>query len=85
MRYSALFSAALPVAIFAAVLVIVLHGEVWDWDDIRNLFVVEILTLMLVHFVLANSNPALQRERRIAALLRYYGAQDVADEEALLE
>jgi len=74
---------ALPAAIFAAILVVVFHGKVWDFDDIRNLFVIEGLTLIALHFALSKTYAVLAREGRIAALLTYFGARDLPEEEPL--
>lgn len=76
---------AIPAALLAAILVIVFHGEVWDFDDIRNLFGVELGLLLLIRFVLSKAFAVLEREDRVVALLRYYGARNLSimDEEAL--
>jgi hypothetical protein len=68
---------AVPAAILAAVLVIVLHGEVWDLQDAANLFGVEAIVLLLLHFVLTKIFVVLAYEDNVQTLLRYYGATDV--------
>lgn len=74
---------AIPAAIFAAILVVVFHGEAWNFDEIRNLFVIEGLTLIALHFALSKIYAVLAREGRIAALLTYFGARDLPEEEPL--
>lgn len=76
---------AIPAAVIAGVLVIVFHGEVWDFDDIRNLFGVEGAVLFGFYFLLAKIFPVLGREDRVQTLLRYYGAQDVPHEEEAMQ
>lgn len=75
---------AAPAAIVAAMTVILLHGNVWDLDDVRNLFLVEFLALGIVAFALTRLCPVLADESRVQTILRYYGAQDVpAEHEAM--
>lgn len=65
---------AIPAAIVAAIAVIVLHGQAWGFDDLQHLFSVEAAVLLLLFWIVAKLFPALDREDRISALLRYYGA-----------
>jgi hypothetical protein len=74
---------AIPALICAAALAIAMHGLQWDWEDIRFFLLMEALALAAIWFVLSKLNPVLHRESRIAALLRYYGARDVPQEESI--
>lgn len=77
-RYS-----AIPAAIVAALLIIVFHGESWGADDIRNLFGAELAALLSLNFLLEKLYPVLDRESRVRALLKYYGAHDMPSEALL--
>ena len=68
---------AIPAAVVAALLVIALHGEVWDIQDAVNLFGVEAIMLLLLHFILTKVFVVLAYEDRVQTLLQYYGATDV--------
>ena len=74
---------SIPVAIAAALGVIVLHGAHWDFDDARNVLAFNILLLVAVWWLLEQRYPILQREGRVGALLRYYGADILEQESAL--
>lgn len=76
---------AIPAVLIAAATVILLHGQVWDFDDIRNLFGVELMTVLLLHFLLTKFYPVLAQEDRVQTLLRYYGAQDVPHEDEAMQ
>lgn len=79
-RYS-----AIPAVVAAAAFVILLHGEVWDLDDVQMLFGMEALALLLLHFVLTKMFVVLAYEDQVQTLLRYYGAEDVALKEESLQ
>lgn len=76
---------AIPAVVIAAVTVITLHGRVWDFDDIRNLFGIELAAVLLLHFLLTKVFPVMAREDRVQTLLRYYGAKDVPHEEEAIQ
>ncbi|ANP44864.1 hypothetical protein [Candidatus Viadribacter manganicus] len=76
---------AIPAMLIAAALVILFHGRVWDFEDIRNLFVIELGAVLLLNFLLTKVFPVLAREDRVQTLLRYYGAQDVPHEEEAIQ
>ena len=75
----------IPAAIAAGILVIVFHGRVWDFDDIRNVFGIEGGLILALYFLLTKFFPVLARENRVQTLLRYYGAKDVPHEEEALQ
>lgn len=77
--------AAIPAAILAGAFVIFLHGSVWDLHDIYNLFIVEAVALLLLHFILTKVFVVLAYEDQVQTLLRYYGAQDVPLEEEAVQ
>ncbi|QGZ95544.1 hypothetical protein [Terricaulis silvestris] len=79
-RYS-----AIPSALIAVVLVIIFHGEVWDFDDIYNLLGLEMAVLFTGYFVLTKMFAVLAEENRVQSLLRHYGAQDVPHEEEAMQ
>lgn len=70
--------AAIPAVVLAAILVIVLHGQVWDLQDALNMFGVEAIVLLVLHFILTKVFIVLAYEDSVQTLLRYYGASDVA-------
>ncbi|MCX7359746.1 MAG: hypothetical protein NT015_16610 [Alphaproteobacteria bacterium] len=76
---------AIPAILIAAGVIILFHGHVWDFDDIRNLFGTELCMVMLLHFALTKVFPVLAREDRVQTLLRYYGATDVPHEHEALQ
>lgn len=71
----------IPAAVIAAALIIVFHGEVWNWDDARNLLAVELILLGGMRFAMTKVFAVLDREDRVQALLRYYGAKDLPYED----
>ena len=76
---------AIPAILIAAGAVILFHGRVWDFEDIRNLFGFELCLVLLLHFLLTKVFPVLAREDRVQTLLRYYGAKDVPHEEEAIQ
>ena len=75
----------IPAAVVAAAFVILLHGRVWDFEDIRNLFAVEFLVIAGLHFFLTKIFVVLAYEDSAQTLLRYYGAQDVPYEQEAIQ
>jgi hypothetical protein len=75
----------IPAALLAAVFVVLLHGRVWDFEDIRNLFAVELIVLTGLHFFLTKIFVVLAYEDGVQTLLRYYGAHDVPYEEEAIQ
>jgi hypothetical protein len=72
----------IPAAIIAALLVVLFHGDVWDWDDFRNLLGLEAAAIFGLRIAMSSVFAALEREDRLQTLLRYFGATDVIlDEE----
>jgi len=73
-----------PGIVLALALLWWLHGDSWELTDARTGVGFFVIVLALGHLALGARFAALKREARIAALLRYYGAKDVPEEEALL-
>lgn len=77
--------ALLPVLVVAALATSFLRGSEWDINDARLAFVSFFVLLALAHVALASTFAALQRESRIAALLRYYGDTTAHNDMAFME
>jgi hypothetical protein len=74
-----------PALIVAALVTWFLHGETWSLDDIKLAIGTFLISLAICHLAMAAMFSALQRESRIAALLRYYGDTTADQDMAIIE